>query len=98
MSDDTGSDWAAYYAKLKDRPPRHTATCAAGRFKTPGYAVDLGCGAGRDALPLLAKGWRVLGIDKEPDAISALLAATPSSLRDKLETYNAPFEDVEWGA
>ena len=38
MSDDTGSDWAAYYAKLKDRPPRHTATYAAGRFKTPGYA------------------------------------------------------------
>lgn len=98
MSYDAGAGWATYYAKLKDRPPRHTATYAAGRFKRPGYAVDLGCGAGRDALPLLIQGWHVLGIDKEPDAIAALLAATPSSLRDKLETCNAPFEDVDWGA
>jgi len=96
MSGDADLGWAAYYPKLKDRPPRHTATFAARRFKEPGYAVDLGCGAGRDALPLLAQAWRVLAIDKEPDAIAALLAATPPSLREKLETCNAQFEDAEW--
>ena len=96
MSGDADLGWAAYYAKLTDRPPRHTATFAARRFKEPGYAVDLGCGAGRDALPLLAQAWRVLAIDKEPDAIAALLAATPPSLREKLETCNAQFEDAEW--
>lgn len=96
MSGEADLGWAAYYAKLKDRPPRHTATFAARRFKEPGYAVDLGCGAGRDALPLLAQAWRVLAIDKEPDAIAALLAVTPPSLREKLETCNAQFEDAEW--
>ena len=98
MSGNADIGWAAYYAKLKDRPPRHTATYAAGRFRELGYAVDLGCGAGRDALPLLSQGWRVLCIDKEQDAISALRAATPSSLQHNLETCSAPFEDAELGA
>lgn len=98
MSGEKVADWAAYYAKLKDRPPRHTAMFAADRFDTPGYAVDLGCGPGRDTLPLLARGWNVFAIDKEPDAITALRASTPTTLLPKLEACNAPFEDANWGA
>lgn len=97
MSGDKGASWAAYYAKLKGRPPRHTAMFAANRFDAPGYAVDLGCGAGRDTLPLLTRGWHVLGIDKERDAITALRASTPTTLLPKLEAFNAPFEDANWG-
>ncbi len=91
-------DWAAYYQALKDRPPRETAVFARRRFSPPGVAVDLGCGAGRDTLPLLAAGWRVIAIDREPSAIEALEAATPSEWRDCLEARLAPFEEAEWPA
>jgi hypothetical protein len=29
------------------------------------FAIDLGCGAGRDTFALLAEGWRVLAIDQQ---------------------------------
>ncbi len=93
MSDD---DWAAYYALLKDRPPRPTAVFAMRRFRTPGLAVDLGCGGGRDALPLLAAGWRVFAIDREASAIETLLAATPAEWRDRLTTLQASYEAADW--
>lgn len=32
---------------------------------SPGKAVDLGCGAGRDTIELLKNNWNVLSIDKE---------------------------------
>ena len=31
----------------------------------PDFAIDLGCGAGRDTIYLLHNGWKVLAIDKE---------------------------------
>jgi trans-aconitate methyltransferase len=37
------------------------------------FAVDLGCGAGRDTAELLRRGWRVLAIDAEAEAIRRLL-------------------------
>jgi tellurite methyltransferase len=52
----------------------------------PRLAVDLGCGAGRDARELLRRGWRVLAVDSEPSAIEAIRAATPASDLERLET------------
>jgi len=89
-------DWAAYYAALKDRPPRQTTVFASRRFGKPGLAVDLGCGAGRDTLPLLAAGWRVIAIDREASAIAALTEATPAACRSRLEARQAAFEDADW--
>ena len=43
-------------------------------------AVDIGCGAGRNAVPLAALGWRVLGIDLSAPMLAAAMrrrAATP---------------------
>jgi tellurite methyltransferase len=59
------------------------------------FAVDLGCGAGRDTRELLRAGWRVLAIDREPAAIAMLEAVTPAEHRSRLATQVADLSDVE---
>jgi tellurite methyltransferase len=49
------------------------------------FAVDLGCGAGRDTRELLRSGWRVLAVDREPAARAALEGAVEPDLRPGLE-------------
>lgn len=58
------------------------------------FAVDLGCGAGRDARELLRHGWRVLAIDGEPSAVEVLRAATPAEDLPRLETLVADLAEV----
>jgi len=92
----TDTHWPDYYAVTGDRPAWDTVIGAADRFEadgaalggTPGdrLAVDLGCGAGRDTRELLRRGWRVLAVDGEPDAIAALRDATPAEDVARLET------------
>lgn len=94
-------DWAAYYAKTGTRPPRATLISALDRFDsepgdTPRLAVDLGAGAGRDAIELLRRGWRVLAIDAEPDAIDALTARPDLPPGADLSGVVARFEDAAW--
>jgi tellurite methyltransferase len=90
--------WPRYYEVTVDRPPWKTVLDAIARFETedaaagaatrtePRLAVDLGCGAGRDARELLRRGWRVLAIDKEPQAVMHLRAATPPADLQRLST------------
>lgn len=69
--------WAAYYEKLRDRPPRRTLLAALDRFDaTPAgaLALDLGCGDGRDTIEMLRRGWRVIAVDAEPEALRQLQA------------------------
>ncbi len=92
--------WPDYYAVTVDRPAWHTVTEAIALFAAedvaageataePRLAVDLGCGAGRDARELLRNGWRVLAIDTEHDAVDALWAATEASDLPRLQTLVA---------
>jgi tellurite methyltransferase len=74
---DRSSGWAAYYDKLRDRPPRKTLLAALDAFGPPppgAAALDLGCGDGRDAIEMLRRGWRVIGVDAEPEALRQLQA------------------------
>jgi tellurite methyltransferase len=86
------SQWGRYYAAAAETP-RDTLVAAAHAFAEPGFAVDLGCGAGRDTLELLRRGWRVLAIDAQPEAIDRLLARAGG---DRLETQVVRFEDAQW--
>lgn len=92
--------WARYYAVTVERPAWLTVRRAIELFAAEPQvgarlAVDLGCGAGRDARELLGAGWRVLAIDREPAAIAALEEAAPTELRVALETRVGDLAAVE---
>jgi membrane dipeptidase len=89
---DTWRPWARYFAAA-GADPRPTLLAALGRFDEPGFAVDLGAGTGRDSAELVRWGWRVLAIDREPEAGERLRAIAPPP---QLETLVAPFEQAEW--
>ncbi|KAB8334371.1 class I SAM-dependent methyltransferase [Scytonema tolypothrichoides VB-61278] len=98
-------DWSAYYNAVVGRPPRDTLLEALAHFDTENlnqhqtpvphsrFAVDLGCGSGRDTVELLRGGWRVLAIDGEAEAIARLLER-PDINRQFLETRVVLFQDV----
>lgn len=77
-----GAEWTAYYEKtLEAKNPRTTLVQALKSWEAerrkPGFALDLGCGTGRDSLFLLKKGWHVLAIDKQEEALCILSNRTP---------------------
>lgn len=92
-----GHNWTDYYQAVEGRPPRETLLAALAKFDTESFcmtrpfAVDLGCGDGRDTVELLRRGWRVLGIDGEEKAI-ARLVSRPDIDRQYLETRIDRFE------
>lgn len=90
------SEWRDYYAKMAGRPPRRTLLAALERFAGPGEAVDLGCGEGRDTVELLRRGWRVLAIDAEKEALARLRARPDLPEGARLETRCARFEETDW--
>lgn len=75
QAQDHSKGWAAYYEKLRDRPPRRTLLAALDAFGPPSsgaVAVDLGCGNGRDVAEMLRRGWSVVAVDAEPEALRQL--------------------------
>ncbi len=80
--------WAAYYEKMAGRPPRPTLIQALDGFVAPGFAIDLGCGEGRDTGELLRRGWRVLALDQSSDAIARLPA------HERLEARQSDFTEA----
>lgn len=83
-------------------PPRDTLIFALDRFEAehdPGgqrFAIDMGCGEGRDTAELLRCGWHVLAIDGQEEAIQRLRARPdlPPGAQESLETLVSPMEEV----
>ncbi|MCL1464041.1 class I SAM-dependent methyltransferase [Argonema galeatum] len=94
--------WPQYYQAVAGRVPRNTLLTALERFdseepgKTGRFAVDLGCGEGRDAIELLRRDWRVLAIDGHPEAFEQMLARPDLQNVELLETKLAKFHEVSW--
>src|SRR5215472_6898326 len=92
------SDWNDYYEKTSGRPPRPTLLAALAAFDDGAgrSAVDLGCGDGRDTIELLRRGWRVIAIDSEPQAIERLETRRDLPRRVALTAICARFEMARW--
>jgi tellurite methyltransferase len=92
------SDWSEYYDRTAGRPPRRTLVAALDLFG-PGdgwSAVDLGCGDGRDTVELLRRGWRVIAIDAEAEAIERLETRRDLPRRNLLTALCTRFETARW--
>jgi tellurite methyltransferase len=98
------TEWTRYYDAAGEQA-RETLLFALERFDTEAgakgeslFAVDLGCGTGRDTVELLRRGWRVLAIDAEAEAIQRLLQRgdLDSGGAARLQTQVARFEDAGW--
>ena len=92
--------WPDYYEVTAERPSWTTTKTAAEAFgehplSGPRFAVDLGCGAGRDSRELLRRGWRVLAMDMTPEGPQALWRLTPEAERARLETEVSRLQDFE---
>jgi SAM-dependent methyltransferase len=92
----TTRDFPAYYEGIAGRPPRPTLLQAADGFAAPGFAVDLGCGDGRDTIELLRRGWRVLAVDSSQEGIARLRARPDLPAEARLETRIARIEATDW--
>ncbi|GAB4464761.1 MAG: class I SAM-dependent methyltransferase [Elainellaceae cyanobacterium] len=104
---DSPHTWSDYYDLMAGRPPRETLLRslslfdaeaeAAGLERFTGFAVDIGCGEGRDTVELVRRGWRVLAMDGEPEAIARLQSRPDlqeAIAQNLLETRVQRFEEL----
>ncbi len=93
---DRSAGWAAYYDKLRDRPPRRTVVTALDLFGTPdtdALVTDLGCGDGRDVVEMVRRDWNVIAVNSEPAALQQL-AARPMTQAGRVTPIAARLEEV----
>ncbi len=96
----TTRDWPGYFEATKGREPRETLLNALELFERdadtkPRFAIDFGCGEGRDTAELLRRGWRVLAIDGHPDGLRRLMQRRDHDAPERLTMQLVPFERVE---
>ena len=92
--------WREYYELRKQAPPRPTLLDALARFDSDPaptvsrFALDLGCGDGPDTAELLRRGWSVLAMDAQPEAIRRLRERSDIPAGTELETHVVGFESM----
>lgn len=98
-------DWDEYYEQVADRDPRDLLLDALRRVAEHGpasegdrplRAVDLGAGAGTEALALLRAGWAVHAVDLTAGSIARVHdRAEQAGVAARLTTATTPFEELE---
>lgn len=76
-------------------PPNETLLQYAAQL-SPGsrVALDLGCGAGRNAVPLARAGWRVIGTDNSGPMLQAAASRRDQESLEHLELIRAEMDEV----
>lgn len=93
-----GSAWSApgTVAGFVQSPPNANLAAFADHERRQGgrnRALDVGCGAARNALPLVQSGWRVLGLDLSwPMLCAASQRVRDNQLDDRLRLALAPMD------
>ena len=84
-------DIQKYYENTENALPHPMVKKFINMNSNPKYAIDLGCGAGRDTIYLIKNGWKVLSIDKENtrEIISSKLD------NEELKNFNFECQDFE---
>ena len=84
-------DIQKYYENTENALPHPMVKKFIDMNNNPKYAIDLGCGAGRDTIYLIKNGWKVLSIDKENtrEIISSKLD------NEELKNFNFECQDFE---
>jgi ubiquinone/menaquinone biosynthesis C-methylase UbiE len=95
-----GSSWSAEATVrgFAQSPPNETLLRLAARERArcpAGRAIDIGCGAGRNAVPLALLGWDVVGTDWSKPMIDAALAKIEAEgVSDRVHLALAPMDDL----
>ncbi|KAB0550471.1 class I SAM-dependent methyltransferase [Pseudomonas argentinensis] len=85
-----------FYENTQGAPAMPTLLLALQHWHgAPAAALDLGCGAGRDTLELLRRGWQVTAIDAEPLAFEYLNSLVPRDHQARLQTRCMAFQSTE---
>ena len=71
---------------------------AAGAFRPSARLLDIGCGAGRNALPLARAGWRVVGSDlSSAMLVAAARRVEAEALSNRIDLILASMESLPFG-
>ena len=95
-----GTPWSRpeSVAGFRAAPPNETLLtfAAAEHRRAPhGLAIDIGCGAGRNAVPLAEHGWQILGLDWSwPMLAAAADRAVEHGVADRLRLALCPMDDL----
>ena len=93
-------DWTEFHKMSMGRPPRELLRRTIGCFdeekRSPGVAVDLGCGAGVETMELIRRGWHVHAVDSSSRGIELLEGMLPSGARPQFTPHVANFETFDF--
>src|SRR5262249_14599104 len=93
-----GSPWSdarTVEGFVRSRPNESLMNFAAAALQPPGRLLDIGCGAGRNAVPLARTGWRVVGTDLSGAMLTAAAARRKNELlSEDLDLVMAPMESL----
>lgn len=85
---------APFYTKIVAMDDNEIATVLSKLPRTPGRALDLGCGVGRLAVPLARAGWSIRGFDLSPGMLAEAGAyAREMEVVDRVSWTLADFSD-----
>ena len=84
--------WKRFLQATRGQPAWGRLIKAASMFETPGDALDVGAGGGRDTAHLLKLGWRVTAVDASPAASEILRMLEPQA---NLRVVTSAAQDFE---
>lgn len=96
-------DWPSYFDRMEGKPARDTVLKALASFGEVSaddrpLAVDLGCGAGRDAAAMLDAGWNVWAQDGSDDGLARTKARPEIKAAldtNRIQIHLANFEGLQ---